>query len=103
MTGPGNQGTTMTDTSLAPAAGRLPVTHPAPPHRIYQQCRESAAIAAGVASMANRAVDDGGASDSQLEHLSDLSDHLVERLEALAATIAEASADPRSEVARLPR
>ncbi|MEQ5770039.1 hypothetical protein NFH98_20930 [Halomonas sp. H33-56] len=83
----------MTHSPLTPAAGCAPVT---PPSRqlIYRQCRQSAALAAGIASMANRAVDEGGASELQMEHLSDLSDHLVERLEALAAAIAEACTPP---------
>lgn len=57
--------------------------------RVYQQCRQSVAMAAGLEAMAVRAIEIGEATPEQVEHMAALSSLLTEQLEQLAHAFAE--------------
>jgi hypothetical protein len=59
---------------------------------VYQQCRQSVALAAGLEAMAVRAIEIGEATADQVEHMAQLSSLLTEQLEQLSAAFVELGA-----------
>ncbi|MEQ5770032.1 hypothetical protein NFH98_20890 [Halomonas sp. H33-56] len=56
---------------------------------LHREIRRNAALAGGIEAIAERAIDEGEATQEQLEHLGDLSRQVREDLTSMAVAVAE--------------